>query len=133
MTETSSSVEVNRPDVVAEVTRVFEEYEAALVANDVEAMTETFWDSDLTVRYGVREVLYGAKEIAEWRRAAAPLPADRIIGPTVVVTFGDSVACVSTEFRNGDGPRTGRQSQTWVRRPEGWRVVAAHVSLQMTG
>ena len=60
------------------------------------------------------------------------MPRDRRIGPTAIVTFGDSVACVGTEFRNGDGPRTGRQSQTWVRLPEGWRIVAAHISLQMT-
>ena len=132
MTETSTTAEVNRPDVVAEITEVFEAYEAALVTHDVQAMTEAFWDSELAVRYGVREVSYGAAEIAEWRRTATPVPRDRRIGPTAIVTFGDSVACVSTEFRNGDGPRTGRQSQTWVRRPEGWRIVAAHVSLQMT-
>jgi hypothetical protein len=130
--DSSSTTEVNRPDVVAEVTKVFEDYEGALVANDVDAMIEAFWDSELTVRYGVREASYGVAEIAEWRRAAMPLPPDRRIGPTVIVTFGDSFATISTEFRNGAGPRTGRQSQTWVRRPEGWRIVAAHVSLQLT-
>lgn len=131
MTEISSTAEVNRPDVVAEVTTVFEEYEAALVANDVAAMTEAFWDSELTVRYGLREVSYGAADIAEWRRGATPVSPDRRVGPTVIVTFGDSVACVSTEFGDEGGPRTGRQSQTWVRRPEGWRIIAAHVSQQM--
>lgn len=121
--------DVDRPGVVAEVTAAFVAYEAALVANDVAAMTDAFWDSPSTVRYGIADQQYGAEAIAAWRRTAAPVPPGRRLGPTLVVTFGDDVACVSTEFRNdGDDRTVGRQSQTWVRRPEGWRIVAAHVS-----
>jgi hypothetical protein len=122
-------VEINLPDVVAEVTRVFEEYEAALAANDVEPLVEAFWDSELTVRYGRSERLYGAEAIRAWRRASAGVPPGREVGPTVVVTFGRELACVSTEFRTGGRSQVGRQSQTWVRFPEGWRIVAAHVSV----
>jgi hypothetical protein len=122
-------VDVNLPDVVAEVTAVFDDYERALVDGDAATLDAAFWASDLTVRYGVNECLYGAEAIAEWRRTAAPLPPGRQIGPTVVATLGRDLACVSTEFRYPDRPRTGRQSQTWVRFPEGWRIVAAHVSL----
>jgi hypothetical protein len=123
-------MEVNLPDVVAEVTAVFDAYERALVDADAETLDAAFWASDLTVRYGVAECLYGAEAIAEWRRTAAPLPPGRQLGPTIVVTFGRDLASVSTEFRYPDRPVTGRQSQTWVRFSEGWRIVAAHVSLQ---
>jgi hypothetical protein len=122
-------VEVNLPEVVAEVTAIFEAYEEALVANDTCRLGEAFWDSQLTVRYGVNECLYGAEEIAAWRNSAPRLPPGRVIGPTTVATFGRDVACVSTEFRYPDRPVIGRQSQSWVRFPEGWRVVAAHVSI----
>ena len=125
-------VEVNRPDVVAEVAAAFESYEAALVDNEVERMTEAFWSSDLTVRYGIRECQYGAEEIAAWRREAPPLPPGRALGPTVIVTFGSDTACVNTEFRNPGGGAIGRQSQTWLRFPEGWKIVSAHVSLMFT-
>lgn len=121
--------ELNRPDVVAEVTEAFETYERALVDGDAEAVIEAFWDSDLVVRYGIAECLYGHDQIAAWRRAAPPIPPGRRLGPTVVVTFGDDTACVSTEFRNGAGRVVGRQSQTWRRMEPGWRIVAAHVSL----
>ncbi|MDQ1703122.1 MAG: hypothetical protein QOF57_2374 [Frankiaceae bacterium] len=124
-------VEINRPDVVAEVTEAFVAYEQALVDGDVAAMTDAFWESEFTVRYGIDEVLYGADEIAAWRGSAPPIPPGRRLGPTVVATFGTDFACVSTEFRNaGNTGRFGRQSQTWVRMPAGWQVVAAHVSLQ---
>ncbi len=123
--------EVNRPDVVEEVTEAFHAYEKALVDGDISAMSAAFWDSGVTVRYGINEVLYGADEIAAWRAAAPPIPPGRRLGPTVVATFGTDFACVSTEFRNpGFVGRFGRQSQTWVRMPGGWQVVAAHVSLQ---
>jgi hypothetical protein len=122
-------MDVNLPDVVAEVTERFEAYEEALVAGDVERLDADFWSSELTVRYGVNECLYGAEAIAAWRRTAPAIPPSRRLGPTVVATFGEDLACVSTEFRNGDAPIVGRQSQTWVRLPEGWRVVAAHVSI----
>jgi hypothetical protein len=84
------------------------------------------------VRYGVNECQYGHREIAAWRRTAPPVPPGRRLGPTVVVTFGDDTACVSTEFRSGAGLVVGRQSQTWRRMESGWRIVAAHVSLLKT-
>jgi hypothetical protein len=122
-------VEVNLPEVVAEVTAIFEAYEEALVANDTGRLGDAFWDSELTVRYGVNECLYGAQAIAAWRNSAPPLPPGRVVGPTTVSTFGRDAACVSTEFRYPDRPVVGRQSQSWVRFPDGWRVVAAHVSI----
>jgi hypothetical protein len=129
----SSVADINRPDVVEAVTAAFLAYEDALMANDVEAMGEAFWDSPLTTRYGINERLYGAADIAAWRRSAAPVPPGRRIGPTVVSTFGDDFACVSTEFRNPSNPGVvGRQTQTWVRMRGTWLVVAAHVSLQAT-
>ena len=124
--------ELNRPDVVAEVMGVFEAYERALVEDDAEAAIASFWDSDLVVRYGVNECQSGQREIAAWRRSAPPVPSGRRLGPTVVVTFGDDTACVSTEFRSGPGHIVGRQSQTWRRMEAGWRIVAAHVSLLKT-
>ncbi|MDX6503393.1 MAG: hypothetical protein QOE29_518 [Gaiellaceae bacterium] len=125
-------MDVNLPAVVAEVTERFNAYEQALVAGDAERLDADFWSSELTVRYGVNECLYGAEAIAEWRRTAPPIPPDRRLGPTVVATFGHDLACVSTEFRSGGAPIAGRQSQTWVRLPEGWRIVAAHVSILRT-
>jgi hypothetical protein len=114
------------------VTERFEAYEEALVAGDVERLDADFWSSELTVRYGVNECLYGAEAIAEWRRTAPAIPADRRLGPTVVAAFGRDTATVSTEFRSGEKPFVGRQTQTWIRLPAGWRIVAAHVSLLWT-
>jgi Protein of unknown function (DUF3225) len=124
-------MEINRPEVVASVAAAFEAYEVALVANDVDAMAQWFWDSELTVRYGVNECLVGAEAIAAWRRTAAPLPEGRQLRNTVIVTFGLDSATVSTEFTYPDRPTVGRQSQTWIRFPQGWRVVAAHVSVML--
>jgi len=121
--------EVNAPDVVAEVVAAFEQYERDLVANDAQALDGAFWDSERTVRFGVNECLYGIAEIKEWRGSAAALPPGRRIGPTTIATFGQDLACVNTEFRYPDRPVVGRQSQTWVRLPEGWRIVSAHVSI----
>jgi hypothetical protein len=122
-------VEVNVPEVVAEVTAVFEAYEKALVENDADALDASFWSSDGTVRYGVNECLYGADAIAAWRRTAPPLPEGRQTAQPTIATFGTDVACVSVEFHNAGRPIVGRQSQTWIRFPEGWRIVAAHVSV----
>jgi AtzH-like len=125
----SAAAPVNLPAVVAEVAEAFERYERALVADDVDALTEAFWDSELAVRFGVAECQYGSNAIMSWRRSAPPLPPGRSIGPTRVVTFGHDVASVTTEFRYPGDTSLGRQSQTWVRRPEGWRIVSAHVSM----
>lgn len=122
---------VNLPDVVAEVAGAFTAYETALVAGDLATLTEAFWDSELVVRYGVAERLYGADQVERWRRAAPAIPVSRALGPTVITTFGTDFAAVSTEFRYAETPgQVGRQSQTWARLDGRWRIVAAHVSLQ---
>jgi len=123
-------VEINLPDVVAEVQAAFDGYEKALVTNDVEALDGFFWDSPLTVRYGGAETLYGFAEIAAFRAGRSPAGLMRRIERTVITTYGRDFATASTLFFRESAPgKTGRQMQTWVRTPEGWRVVAAHVSL----
>ena len=119
---------VNLPEVLAEVQAVFEEYERALTGNDVQALDRLFWRDDRTLRYGTGENLYGFDEIAAFRAARSPQGLGRSIRRRSLCRFGRDFAVANIEFvRNGD-PRIGRQSQTWVRFPEGWRVVAAHVS-----
>jgi hypothetical protein len=108
------------------VTAVFAAYEDALLSNDVPALVDAFWASHHVVRYGLAERQYGGAAIDAWRRTTPAVPADRRLGPTVIATFGCDLACVSTEFTDHAGG--GRQSQTWVRLAEGWRIVSAHVS-----
>lgn len=118
---------INRPDVVAEVTAAFERYEHALVTNDVAVLDELFWNSPHTIRYGVGEQLYGYDDIAAFRAARPSAGLARTVHRTVITTFGEDMATTNLEFvRNG---KLGRQSQTWMRLPEGWRVISAHVSL----
>jgi hypothetical protein len=121
-------VEVNLPEIVAEVTVQFERYEAAFVGNDVEVLDELFWDDALTVRYGAGENLYSHAAIARFRTQRAADDLDREILRSVVTTFGRDVAVTSAEFRRTRSGRCGRQSQTWVRTEDGWRIVTAHVS-----
>lgn len=120
-------IEINLPDVVAEVQMVFERYEAALVSNDVATLDELFWNSAHTIRYGVAENLYGYAAIAAFRSARPSAGLERTLANTVITTYGRDFATANTEFQRSG--RQGRQSQTWVRMPEGWRVVSAHVSL----
>jgi hypothetical protein len=120
--------EVNRPEAVSSLRAVFDRYEAALVANDVDLLDELFWASPLTVRYGIADVQHGADEVARFRRGLVRQTAPRRLHDTVVRTFGTDTGVVATGFTLEDGTE-GRQSQTWVRFPAGWRVVAAHVSL----
>ena len=120
--------DINIPEIVAEVTAAFQRYEKALNDNDVAVLDATFRDAPYTIRYGIAENLYGFAEIAAFRSARTP-PGMRTISNTVITTFGRDFATASTMFRRAGNPRTGRQMQTWVRFPEGWRVVAAHVSL----
>jgi hypothetical protein len=120
--------EINLPEVVAEVTAAFARYEAALVANDVATLDELFWSAPHTVRYGVTENLYGYNAINAFRGARLP-PGMRSIDNTVITTFGHDFATASTQFQRTENERIGRQTQTWVRFAEGWRVVAAHVSV----
>ena len=123
------SLDINLPDVLAEVTAQFARYEAALTGNDVAVLDELFWDSPHTLRYGVGENLYGAAEIQAFRAGRPAQGLNREVLRTVITTYGRDVATANIEFRREGSTATGRQSQTWVRLPEGWRVVAAHVSL----
>ena len=120
---------VNDPRTLAEVTAAFERYERALVSNDVATLDELFWDSPHTLRYGVGESLHGHAEIAAFRAARPAAGLARTLLRTVITTFGTEFATASTEFRRDGVGRTGRQTQSWVRTDQGWRVVAAHVSL----
>jgi hypothetical protein len=121
--------EINRRDVVAEVTAAFECYERALVERDFDTLDEQFWDGEAVVRFGIAENQYGPAVIGAWRRVAPVIHPSRRLSNTVVTTFGSEFATVSTEFRSDVQPGlVGRQMQSWVRFPGGWRVVAAHVS-----
>jgi hypothetical protein len=122
-------MDVNLPDVLAEVTAVFDRYETALVTNDVAVLDELFWDSPHTLRYGVGENLYGYEAIKAFRAARAAQGLERAILRKAITTYGRDFATANVEFQRTGGNKTGRQSQTWMRTPEGWRVVAAHVSL----
>jgi hypothetical protein len=121
-------MEVNLPDVVAEVTAQFERYETAFLCNDVEALDELFWDDPLAVRYGAGENLYSHQAIARFREQRSVDDLAREILYSVVTTFGRDIAVTSAEFRRTKSGITGRQSQTWVRTDGGWRIVTAHVS-----
>jgi hypothetical protein len=122
-------MEINDPQTLAEVTEAFERYEAALVSNDVAVLDELFWDSPHTLRFGVGENLYGYPAIQAFRAGRPSAGLAREIFNTVITSYGPDFATANTEFRREGSERTGRQSQTWMRTAEGWRVVAAHVSL----
>ena len=123
-------MEIDRPDVVAEVRAAFERYEKALVENDVPTLDALFWNDSRTIRYGGTENLYSYTEIQAFRAARSALGLGRALSRTVVTTFGSDFAVVSTLFERASAARkVGRQMQTWVRFPCGWRIVAAHVSM----
>jgi ketosteroid isomerase-like protein len=122
-------MEVNRPEVLAEVSACFERYEQALMANDVATLDALFWNSPQTLRYGVAENLYGFQQIAAFRAGRDGSDLARTLEHTVITTFGGDFATANTEYRRLGSGKRGRQSQTWVRFAEGWRVVAAHVSV----
>lgn len=124
---------LNEPAVLAEVTAAVDAYEAALMDNDVEALDGAFWNSPHTVRLGVTENLYGFAQIAAFRvgRAGGSPPRTRL--RTEITTFGDDFAIANVEFQREGGGKTGRQSQTWIRTPEGWKVASAHVSILQAG
>ena len=121
-------MKINDPAVLAEVTDQFNAYEQALVSNDVEVLDRLFWERPEVVRYGATENLYGPEEIAAFRKARPSKGLERTLKRTVITTFGDDYATAWTEFTRPGTDRIGRQSQVWVRQPEGWRIVAAHVS-----
>jgi len=122
-------MEIDLPEVVAEVRREFERYERALVSNDVALLDALFRDDARTIRYGGAENLYGYAEIKAFRAARPSAGLTRTLSRTVITTYGRDLATASTLFDRPSVPgKIGRQMQTWVRFPEGWRVVAAHVS-----
>ena len=119
-------MEINRPDVLAEVGAAFEDSERALVANDVERILAFF--AAAAVRFGIADQQAGRAEQEVWRRAQGPLPPGRTLKDTTVLSYGPDCAVVTTLFGYPGGDTMGRQSQTWVRLDEGWRIVTAHVS-----
>ena len=123
-------MDINLPDVLAEVSMQFARYEKALTRNDIAVLDELFWRSPHTLRYGIGENLYGYEQIAAFRSARSPAGLARRIKGTVITTYGRDMATANTLFERDAAPgKIGRQSQTWMRTPDGWRVVAAHVSL----
>jgi Protein of unknown function (DUF3225) len=123
-------MEIDLPEVVAEVTAAFQRYEKALVTNDVATLDELFRKDSRTIRYGGAEILYGYDEIAAFRSARSPVGLARTLSKTVISTYGRDNGVASTLYYRPTAPgKIGRQMQTWVRFAEGWRVVAAHVSV----
>lgn len=122
------TIEVDLPDVVAEVSAAFAAYEKALTSNDVAALDALFHKDSRTIRYGIGENLYGYDAIAAFRAARSPAGLMRDLSKTVITAYGRDTAVASTLFHRSPG-KIGRQMQTWVRFAEGWRIVAAHVSL----
>jgi hypothetical protein len=121
--------EINIPAVIAEVAEAFARYEDALVNNKVDVLDALFWRSPFTVRYGATENLIGIEAIRAFRAARSPAGLARRLVRTIITTYGRDCATAMTEFERDTTAKIGRQSQTWVRFPDGWRVVAAHVSL----
>jgi hypothetical protein len=124
-------MQINEPEIVAELQALYPKYEAALMANDAETLTQMFWASPQAMRFGVSENLYGIEEIDAYRKARPPANLARTVRRLDIVTFGRDFGSVTLEFERAvDGKIiSGRQSQVWVRFPEGWRIVSAHVSV----
>lgn len=120
---------IDDPRTLAEVTALFEAYEAAFMRHDVAALNGFFWDDPAVTRYGIADRQHGHAEIAAFRAGSAAPDFDRRLLDTRITTFGTGVAVALTQFVRSDTPKRGFQSQTWVRLPEGWRIVAAHVSM----
>jgi hypothetical protein len=123
------SLAINLPEVLAEVSAAFALYEDALVNNKVEVLDALFWNSPHTLRYGATENLYGYAAIQDFRAGRPSQGLERSLLKTVITTYGTDMATANVEFQRAGSVKTGRQSQTWMRTPGGWRVVAAHVSL----
>ena len=120
---------INLPHVLAEMEVAFARYEDALVNNKVDVLDELFWNSPHTLRYGIAENLYGFEAIQAFRASRPSQGLQRTCMNAMITTYGEDFATANTEFQRDGVARAGRQSQTWMRTPEGWRVVAAHVSL----
>ena len=119
-------MEINNPQVLAEVTASFDRYQAAIVSNEISVLNELFWNDARTIRYGTAENLYGHAAIASFRTTRTAAQQARVVTKTVITTYGHGYATTNIEFTRGK--RHGRQSQAWARMPAGWRIVAAHVS-----
>jgi hypothetical protein len=122
------NMEINRPDVLADVTAACDRYEKALVTNDVATLGELFWNSPHVLRYGPTENLHGYEQITGFRAARSPLNLERTVLRRIITTFGEDFATANVEFLRPPATPIGRQSQAWARMPDGWKVVAAHVS-----
>jgi hypothetical protein len=124
-------MQINDPEIAAELQALYPEYEAALMANDADTLTQMFWASPHAMRFGVTENLYGIEEIDAFRKGRSPANLARTVRRLDIVTFGRDFGSITLEFeRTVDGKIiSGRQSQVWVRFPEGWRIVSAHVSV----
>jgi len=120
-------MQINSPSVLAELQAVFDRYETAVIHNQIHVLDELFWNDSLTIRYGVAENLYGYDAIQAFR-ASRSKGVQRTLSHTVITTFGNDFATANTEYQLDGNVRQGRQSQTWMRQPEGWRIVSAHVS-----
>jgi hypothetical protein len=122
---------INDPETLAELAALYPQYETALVTNDVDTLTRMFWASPHAMRFGVTENLYGIDDIRAFRKGRSPVNLARTIRRLDIITFGKDYGTVTLEFERTVDARTvlGRQSQVWVRLPEGWRIVAAHVSV----
>lgn len=122
---------INDPDVIAELEALYPQYEQALVKNDVEKLVAMFWASPQVMRFGAAENLYGAEELEAFRKARPATNLTRTVKRLDIVSFGRDFASITLEFERSASASTirGRQSQVWVRFPEGWRIVQAHVSL----
>jgi hypothetical protein len=123
-------LEVDIPEVLAELTATFEAYEKALVTNDIETLNSLFWESPTTVRFGTRDAerQYGHAEIAAFRRRRGAVNAERSLQNQRITTFGRDFGIANTEYRTPGSDKIGRQSQTWMRTANGWKIVGAHVS-----
>ena len=117
---------INKPQVHTELMQEFDRYQQALIDYDIAVLNELFWYNSLTVRYGVSESLYGYAEIAAYRSTCEPKDLLQVVSKSVVTSYGQDAATTNIEFARAG--RKGRQSQTWIRMPEGWRIVTAHVS-----
>jgi len=128
---TIPSGQINLPDVLAELHEIYPRYEKALVNNDVETLMAMFWASPFVMRFGAAENLYGHEELEQFRKSRPASNLARTVKRLEIVAFGLDFGSVTLEFeRDTDkGLVCGRQSQVWVRLPEGWRIVAAHVSM----
>lgn len=124
-------LEIDLPDVKAELVQAFDCYERALTTNDIATLNELFWDSELTMRYGIREteLQYGHAEIARFRLQRGAVNRPRVLKNRRITTFGHDMGIANTEFLFAGSDKVGRQSQTWLRTENGWRIVGAHVSV----